>query len=129
MRTHTALIAAILFALSAGVVSAADLTGQWKAEFMTYYGQSPREVGETIFTFKHNGEELTGTVKGTALKETPIREGRVSGEKVSFVLIRNFGGRERKMTYTGTVEGDEIRFETSIEGFGRGVRMVAKKIS
>jgi hypothetical protein len=63
------------------------------------------------------------------LSETQIREGKVSGDNVSFVVIRKFGGRERKMTYTGTVTSDEISFETSIEGFGRGVRMVARKVT
>jgi hypothetical protein len=33
------------------------------------------------------------------------------------------------MTYTGTVAGSEIKFQTSIEGFGRGVQMIAKKVS
>jgi hypothetical protein len=32
------------------------------------------------------------------------------------------------MTYSGTVEGNEIRFQTTIDGFGRGVKMVAKKV-
>jgi len=131
MKTHRVLFAVVFLLMFAGTAPGADISGQWKAEFKTYYGQVPseREVGETIFTFKQNGEELTGTVKSTALSETPIREGKVSGDNVSFVLIRSFGGRERKMTYTGTVVGNEIKFQTSIAGFGSGVQMIAKKVS
>jgi hypothetical protein len=33
------------------------------------------------------------------------------------------------MTYTGTLAGSEIKFETAIDGIGRGVRMIAKKVS
>jgi hypothetical protein len=135
MTTHRALFAGICLAVFTAAASAADITGQWKAQFKTNYGVDlegnplPRENGETTFTFKQNGEDLTGTVKSTAFSETQIREGKVSGDNVSFAVIRSFGGRERKMTYTGTVAGSEIKFQTSIEGFGRGVQMIAKKVS
>ncbi|MCC6862658.1 MAG: hypothetical protein IT158_29055, partial [Bryobacterales bacterium] len=78
--------------------------------------------------FKQKGEELAGTVKSTAFGETEIREGKISGDQISFAIVRTFGRRERKMTYTGTLAGDEIKFQTAIEGFGRGVRMVARKM-
>jgi len=109
----------------------ADISGRWRAQFETHYArdQAPREVGETTFTFQQNGEELTGTVSGTAMNESLIREGRVSGDNISFVVIRTFGRRERRMTYTGTLAGSEIKFETAIDGIGRGVRMIAKKVS
>ncbi|MCC6862659.1 MAG: hypothetical protein IT158_29060 [Bryobacterales bacterium] len=119
----------VLLALIALPAAAEDISGQWKAEFKTLYGGGlPRESGETTFTFKQKGEELTGTVKSTAFEETEIREGKISGDQVSFAITRTFGRRERKMTYNGTLAGGEINFQTSIEGFGRGVRMVARKV-
>ena len=135
MRMYGSLLAIMLLALFAVCALGADISGQWKAEFKTNYGTDlegnplPREAGETVFTFKQNGEELTGTVSSTAFKETPIREGKVSGDNVSFVIARTVGSKERKMSYSGTVEGNEIRFQTTIDGFGRGVKMVAKKVS
>ena len=134
MRTHRALLALVFPALFAAVAAGADITGEWKAQFKTNYGTDlqgnplPRENGETTFTFKQNGEELTGTVSSTAFSETQIREGKVSGDNISFVVIRTFGRRERRMTYTGTRAGSEIKFQTLIDGFGRGVQMIAKKV-
>ncbi len=134
MRTRRTLVWVGFLALVALPAAAVDISGQWKAEFKTNYGTDleghplPREAGETTFTFKQKGDELTGTVKSTAFGETEIREGKISGDQVSFVITRTFGRRERKMTYTGTLAGDEIKFQTSIEGFGRGVRMVAKRV-
>jgi uncharacterized protein (DUF2147 family) len=133
MRTPRALFAVVfpaMFAVAAFAVAApaADISGRWKAEYKTTYGGAPRESGETTFTFKQNGEELTGTVTSTALGEVQIREGKVSGDDVSFVVSRSYNGRERKMTYAGKVAGDEITFQTSMEGFGRGLRMIAKKL-
>jgi len=127
-------LALVFPALFAAVAAGADITGEWKAQFKTNYGTDlqgnplPRENGETTFTFKQNGEELTGTVSSTAFSETQIREGKVSGDNISFVVIRTFGRRERRMTYTGTRAGSEIKFQTLIDGFGRGVQMIAKKV-
>lgn len=130
MRIHRGWCVVLFLAVFGVTAPGADISGRWRAQFETHYtrDQAPREVGETTFTFQQNGEELTGTVSGTAMSESLIREGKVSGDKISFVVIRRFGGRERKMTYTGTLAGSEIKFQTSIDGFGRGVQMIAKKV-
>lgn len=134
MRSHSFRLAIVFLAVFTAAACAADISGTWKAQFKTNYGNDlegnplPRENGETTFTFKQNGEELTGSVTSTAFKQTPIREGKVSGDNISFVLIRSFGKRARRMTYTGTVSGGEIKLQTSIEGFGRGVQMLAKRL-
>ncbi len=134
MRTRRIPVWFVFLALVALPAVAEDISGRWKADFKTNYGTDlqgnplPREAGETVFTFKQKGEELAGTVKSTAFGETEIREGKISGDQISFAIVRTFGRRERKMTYTGTLAGDEIKFQTSIEGFGRGVRMVARKM-
>ena len=131
MRIHRGWCVVLFLAVFGVTAPGADISGRWRAQFETHYtrDQAPREVGETTFTFQQNGEELTGTVSGTAMSESLIREGKVSGDKISFVVIRRFGGRERKMTYSGTLAGSEIKFETAIDGIGRGVRMIAKKVS
>ena len=135
MRMRGFLFVIVLLAILALAAPAADINGLWKAQFKTNYGTDlegnplPREQGETTFHFKQKGEELTGTVTSTAFGETQIREGKVSGDSLSFVLVRSFGRRQRRMTYTGTVTGTEIKFQTAIEGFGRGVQMVARKVS
>ncbi len=134
MRAHKAWVLFLFLTLFPVAGAAADISGQWKASFKTNYGTDlegnplPREAGETTFTFKQKGEELTGTVSSTSFSETEIRQGKVSGDTITFVVSRTFGRRERRMTYTGTLAGEEIKFQTSIEGFGRGVQMVAKRV-
>ena len=53
------------------------------------------KVVETIFSFKVNGTELTGTVTN-AQGKTVIREGKINGDEISFVVIRSVGGNEKK---------------------------------
>lgn len=72
----------VFFACTA---AAADVSGKWKAEFTTPDG-TPRT---NTFTFKQEGDKLTGTVAGSQ-DETPIEEGKVVGDEISFSAQRPF---------------------------------------
>ena len=124
MNTYKTFFAFLLLVLFAVCASAADISGQWKAEFTTPDGS----VRQNTFTFKQAGEKLTGTIAGAA-GEAPIQEGKVTGDNVSFFVMRNFGGNDVKLTYSGKVEGGEIKFKVSFEGADREFEMTAKKVS
>jgi hypothetical protein len=85
----------------ASVATAADVSGKWRAEFTTPDG-TPRV---NTFTLKADGDKVTGTVAGTQ-DETPIKDGKVSGDAISFTADRPFG----TFTYKGKISGDEIKF-------------------
>jgi hypothetical protein len=85
-------------------LSAADPTGKWRAEFTTPDG-TPRT---NTFTFKAEGDKVTGTVAGSQ-DETPIKDGKLAGDMISFTADRPFG----TFTYKGKVTGDEIKFAVS----------------
>src|SRR5438270_11347142 len=98
---------ALLFLVAAALllpfgVAAADINGKWKAEFTTPDG-TPRT---NTFTLTTEGAKLTGTVAGSQ-DETPIQNGTVNGDEISFTADRPFG----KFTYKGTVTGNEIKFK------------------
>jgi len=96
---------------------AADISGKWKADFQTPDGTARSNT----FTFKMDGEKLTGTVAG-GQDETPIDNGKVSGDDVSFTAERPFG----KFTYKGKVVGGEIRLK--VEFGDNSFDIVAKRI-
>jgi hypothetical protein len=83
---------------------AADVSGKWKAEFTSPDGQQRVNT----FTFKVEGEKLSGTVAGTQ-DETPIENGKVAGDEISFTAERPFGS----FAYKGKVSGDEIKFKVT----------------
>ena len=96
---------------------AADVTGKWKADFTTPDGTARSNT----FTFKTDGDKVTGMVAGTQ-DETPIQNGKITGDQISFIADRPFG----KFTYTGKITGSEIKFKVS---FGdQDFEMTAKKI-
>ncbi len=100
----------------------ADLTGKWQ---LTMAGPGAR--GQNTLTLKQDGANITGSLSSEA-DEMPIRDGKVSGDKVSFVVARAWGGRETTMTYTGRVSGDEIRFKVAMPGAERTWDMLAKRV-
>jgi len=99
---------------------AADVTGKWTAEVPGRGGNTQT----TTFNFKAAGAKLEGTVANQR-GENPITEGKVDGDKISFVQVMNFQGNEMKMNYTGVVKGDTIEITRDN---GRGpVTFTAKK--
>jgi hypothetical protein len=95
--------------LTALVSFAADVTGKWT-------GQVPGRDGQTreqTLNLKSDGSAVTGTVSGGRGGDAEIKEGKISGDDVSFVVVRNFGGNEMKIAYKGKVAGNEIKFNVS----------------
>jgi uncharacterized protein (DUF2147 family) len=123
MSFHKLLAASALIGLLAAVASAADIDGKWKSEYTTPDGQSRT----TTYTLKADGDKLTGTVSGRQ-GDTAITEGKISGDEISFVVVRNFRGEERKMQYKGKVSGDEIKLTVTFGPDMPPREMVAKRV-
>ncbi len=105
MKTRIALVTVGLLALLAASAVAADISGKWVA-------QIPGRDGATMeqtFVFKVEGSKVTGTVS-TPRGEQEISEGKIEGDNLSFVTVRQMGEFEMKTSYKGKVSGDEIKF-------------------
>jgi hypothetical protein len=59
---------------------AADITGKWKARV-----DGPDGAMEIQFTFKMDGDKVTGTASGP-MGEMPLRDARRDGDKISFTV-------------------------------------------
>src|SRR5882672_698299 len=79
----------LLIAVCSVVACAADITGNWKADL-----QTPQGTFQVNYSFKQDGEKLTGTWQAAQSPTIQITEGKVTGDKVSFVvqLGANGGG-------------------------------------
>ena len=114
-----------LFGLLALTALAADVTGKWTAQVPGRGGQTR----EQTFTFKVDGNTLTGTVSGR-MGEMPIADGKIDGDQISFTQTIEFNGNSMKFVYKGTVSGDEIKFTRSREGGeGPAQEFTAKRAS
>ena len=114
-----------LSGLLAVAALAADITGKWTAQMPGRNGQTR----EATFNFKVDGNTLTGTVSG-ARGETPISDGKIDGDQVSFSQTMEFNGNSVKLIYKGTVSGDSIKFtRTRDGGEGQPQEFMAKRAS
>jgi hypothetical protein len=115
----------LLYRRDMALVWTSDVSGKWTAQVPGRDGQ----LQETTFTFKVEGDKLTGAVSGRQ-GDTPIADGKVSGDEISFTVTRERQGNVIKQLYKGKVSGDEIKFTRSVEG-GQGdrppVEFTAKK--
>lgn len=121
-----------LAALACGVAMtatafAADITGKWKSDFQGPDGNSRTNV----FTFELKGEAVTGNVTSSMAPEpAAIEEGTLKGDAIAFKVTRDIGGNKIKLTYTGTVKGDEMPLKvaaTAPDGQSFEFEIVAKR--
>ena len=101
--------------LGAVTANAADLAGKWTAEFDT-------QVGPQKYTFdlKVDGEKVTGKALFERMGqkgEADLLEGKLVGDKVSFVETFDAMGSPMRIVYEGTLEGDEIAFARKVGDF------------
>jgi len=96
-------------------VRAADITGTWKAEFDTQIG-----LQKYTFTLKQDGTMVTGKavsdIEGEK-QEVELQEGKIDGDTITFVEMLTFQGNEIRISYKGTISGDEIKFTRNVEDF------------
>lgn len=121
MKMYKLMLAALGAAVS---LLAADPSGKWTADFD---GPQGNKVHTSIL-LKADGEKLTGTVEGMRGGETAISDGKVSGDDLTFLVVREWQGQQFKMIYHGRMQGDVIHFTVSREGGeGRSREFDAKR--
>jgi len=117
------LTSVVALLMIAALVRAADPSGRSTSTFTT-------DVGEQQYTFEFTvkGSTLTGTAKSNLLGESKLDEGKVDGDKISFVENANFQGMPLKITYSGTMtSADEIAFTRNVADIANE-KLVAKRV-
>jgi len=118
MRTKVCILLVCMFAIAGLALAQAKVDGKWTIEITTQRGTQMQTLN-----LKNDGGKLTGTVEGMGRggpTSTPIEEGSLSGNTVSFKTKQMGRGGEQIMKWTGTVSGDEIKFKREVEG-GQGM--------
>jgi len=109
--TPLSLVIALALLLVAIPARAADVDGKWTGSLETPMGAV--QVG---FAFKADGATLTGTTTGPDGSELPIKNGKVEGDKISFVVSVDFGGMAFDLNYSGVVKAEQISLTMEVMG-------------
>src|SRR5450755_864495 len=114
MRTPVALVTLVALPLS---ILAADVTGIWKADFDTQRG-----LQKYTFTLKQDGTNVTGKASVDTAgekRETDLKEGKATGDTVSFVEPMKIQDNDINVTFTGKISSDnEIKFTRAVGDYG-----------
>ncbi len=103
---------------------AAEVTGTWKSEFDSQIGRQ-----KYTYTLKQEGSKLTGKASseiGDQKREAELTEGKLDGDKISFVEMLNFQGNDLRISYNGTVSNDEMKLTREVGTFAKE-EIVAKR--
>ncbi|HEX7236111.1 MAG TPA: hypothetical protein VF405_04055, partial [Gammaproteobacteria bacterium] len=84
------------FCVVAGLAYAADVSGTWTASFDTQVGKQ-----EYTYTLKVEGSTVSGTAKSNLSGDSPLSDGKVDGNQISFVEKGNYQGMPLQFNYTG----------------------------
>ena len=99
---------ALALLLAATPAFAAEVDGKWTGSIDTPNG--PVQVN---YTFKAEGDTLTGSSTGPDGTSIPIKDGKIAGKKMSFSLTLDFGAGPTTFNYTGELAGPELKLHTS----------------
>src|SRR4051795_9807116 len=103
---------------------AADVTGTWKSEFDSQIGRQ-----KYTYTLKQEGDKLTGKANSEVndqKREVELKEGKVDGDKVSFVEMLNFQGNDIRISYKGTISSNELKLTREVGTFAKE-EIIAKR--
>jgi len=114
------LVAAFVLMLVAVPARAASVDGKWTGSLDTPMGAV--QVG---FNFKADGTMLTGTTTGPDGSEIAIKNGKIDGDKISFLVSIDFGGMALDLNYSGVVKSDTV--ELTLDVMGMPFNFVVKK--
>lgn len=122
MNFRRILTTAAALALLPLAALAADISGTWTTSFDSQVGKQ-----EYTYTFVVKGADVAGTFK-SANGEGAITEGKLEGDKLTFVENMNYQGQALRIVYSGTVvSADEIKFKRDVGGQG-GEEFTAKRV-
>jgi hypothetical protein len=103
-------LAMLFLALACMSAFAADVNGKWTSEIKTN-----DSLLKYTYEFHADGAKLTGKAISDH-GNVDIQDGKIDGDTISFVEVLHKDTTEIKITYTGKVEGNEIKFTRLVGG-------------
>jgi hypothetical protein len=74
---------------------------------------------EIKLEIKVDGPKFTGTIENSQFPgPVEFKDGKIEGNKISFGYVRQVGGQDSKISWTGTLSGDELKLKREVGGGG-----------
>jgi hypothetical protein len=105
-----------VLALASFTVSAQGAAGKWDASIETQQGAMTMS-----FEFAVDGNNLTGSISNSMMGATPISEGKIDGNNLSFVVSMQGPNGAMTINYKGVVNGDEMTLTRTLQNPPEGM--------
>ena len=80
-------------------------------------------TNEIKLELKAEGSKFTGTLESSQMPgAVELKDGKIEGDKISFNYVRQVNGQDTKISWTGTLSGDEMKLKREVAGGGGGMR-------
>jgi hypothetical protein len=93
--------------LVASFAFAAPIDGKWVGEIQGL---------NVSYTFKSDGDKLTGTTISPDGNELAIKNGKINGNNISFSISLGMGEQEMKIEMKGVLSGDDLKLSMDMMG-------------
>ena len=117
-------VGAILLVIALAAMAADAVTGKWRME-QEGFGGGPTRV--STFDLKADGATLTGTLTQPGFgapgdtppppTTTPISNGKVDGNNISFDATLDFGGNQFTIKYECAITGADMKVKITVPRF------------
>ena len=115
MKKTGLILAFGVIGLLASTARAADIAGQWRAEFDTQIGRQ-----KYLFTFQGKEGGVTGKATaeiGDRKREVEFKETQLAGDTLTFAEIYKAEDNEVRIEFTGKVVNNQIKFIRKVGDF------------
>jgi hypothetical protein len=109
------LLAAALLVAAPAYTQSPGVSGKWTGE--TQGRNGPQQI---VLELKASGEALTGALTTGDNPAVDIKDGTVSGTKVSFNTTRSVQGYDITVKWAGEVKGDDLTLTREITNLPAG---------
>src|SRR5689334_8292293 len=96
---HGLIVVVVMFGFASRLLGeekkAAGVDGKWTWTYKTRDGKD----AEAAIKLKQDGEKLTGAYLARDGKETPIQDGKIKGDEISFDVNREVGDQKMLFKY------------------------------
>src|SRR5215831_1890463 len=112
----------VILCLALPMIAAADgVDGNWSGAVATPNGDLP--IG---FAFKVDGTTLNGTMIGPDGTPSPLTNGKIDGNNLTFSVDSSFNGNSFSIAYKGVLDGEQIKISAEVQGYA--FEFVVKKV-
>jgi hypothetical protein len=105
-------LAALLLVMGSLCAHATDISGKWTGKFVTPVG-----INNYVYNFQVNGNVLTGDTNSSDTGKSVVQNGKFDGTNLSFTEPSHYNGNAITVTYTGVVQGDNIKLTRKFGDF------------